>query len=241
MPISNIKSTIFYYFTPLAAQVRTDAKSRPPRRCVGRIAKLHTVQNFSNAYKCSQSYSLILQSLDAQSFFDIICAAKAFVSACFGDNFCMKRICVAMCFFAAVVGVMLCFVPQPFCKAAVRFPKQCQVSIFCRKTSCPATNLGNGFLVECRVENLMQTLELCGGVDGLSVKIGGNEQLLREILQKLRVKTVHSQNLQGLTVVCGYSSAILGAVFVDGKKVNVQVAFDGEIITVGSPLILDSF
>ena len=87
----------------------------------------------------------------------------------------------------------------------------------------------------------MPTLEQCGGVDGISVKCHGNQQLVREILQRLRVKTVHSQNLQGLTVVCGYSSAILGAVFVDGEKVNVQVAFDGKTITVGSPLILDSF
>lgn len=153
----------------------------------------------------------------------------------------MKRICVALCIAAAFSGVTLFFMPRPFYKAVAFFPEQSRARVFCRRTSLSAVDLGNGFLVECGIENLTETLKFCDSVEGISIKCEGDEEFVGEILQRLRVHTVKCQCLQGVTVISGYSAVIVGGVFADGQKINVQAAFDGQTVTVGSPLIPDSF
>lgn len=153
----------------------------------------------------------------------------------------MKRIFIALCLCATVTGVMLFFVPQPFCNVAATFPQDATATIFCRQTSCPSTNVGNGFLVECTVQNLPKTLFLCKQVDGISVKFSCEQLSFEEVVQQFRLQNESRLFLGGVIVVCGYSAKVQGGVIVDGQKVNVQIACDGQTVTVGSPLILDSF
>lgn len=153
----------------------------------------------------------------------------------------MKRILIALCFCATVISVMLNFVPQPFCKVAERFPKDATATVFCRKTSCPSTNVGNGFLVECTVQNLLPTLSQCEQVDGVSVKFNCSKLCFHQVVNQFNLQNESRLVLNGVQVVCGYSAKVQGCVVIDGQKINVQIACDGQTVTVGSPLILDSF
>lgn len=153
----------------------------------------------------------------------------------------MKRFLVVLALTVVLLGVMLYFAPKPFENLIGNFSPTSLVFVYCRQTSLDATNMGNGFLVECNVETLSQTLQMCTQVDGISIKIAGNEQTFCALIEKLKMKVSSRQQLGNLQVLCGRSNKISGGIVLDGKLVNLQMAFDGNTITLGSPLILDSY
>ena len=153
----------------------------------------------------------------------------------------MKRFLVVLALTVVTLGVMLYFAPKPFQNFIAEFPPSCSVFVYCRETSLPATDMGNGFLVECRADAFAQTLSGCKQIDGISVKFAGDEQTFVALQSKLGVSVYSVQNLDKLRVLCGHSNKISGGILLDGKVVNVQMAFDGNVITLGCPLILDSY
>ena len=153
----------------------------------------------------------------------------------------MKRFLLALSLAVVVLGVLLYFTPQPVQNFIADFPPTSQVFVYCRQTSLTATNMGNGFLVQCQVANLRETLESCSQIDGISVKIDGDGQMFVELQQQLGLSVYSVQQLEDLQIVCGYSRKILGGISLDNTTVNVQMAFDGNTITLGCPLILDSY
>lgn len=140
-----------------------------------------------------------------------------------------------------VLGTLLAFVPKPLAKQANLFPNNANVTICCRQTSLPCTEIGNGKLVQCSLANVHKTLAACQNVDGLSIRFFGTLDDFNALQASLNLQVSSVQQLQNLTIVCGYSNKICGSIMVEGNRVNVQMAFDGQTITVGSPLILDSY
>ena len=53
--------------------------------------------------------------------------------------------------------------------------------------------------------------------------------------------TLSDSNIDGYRVVTGYTNRFQKYRIVDGKKVNIQIAYTGEKIVVGLPLILTGF
>lgn len=158
----------------------------------------------------------------------------------------MKRIFVAFLLAAVLIGTMLFFMPQPFEKVVMRLPSkvrsEAEATIFCRATECGnAADVGGGFMVKCRLAELSQTLKKCCGVDGLSISFEGTAEHFDEIVRRMRLQTIHRQTLCNVVAVCGYSPVVSGEISLDGARVNVQMAFDGKTITVGSPLILGEY
>ena len=153
----------------------------------------------------------------------------------------MKRFLVVLALIAVMLGVLLYFAPQPFENFIADFSQPCEVFVYCRQTTLSATDMGNGFLVECRADNLNETLSNCVQVDGISVKIAGDEQTFTALQQQLKLKVYSVQQLDNLQILCGHSNKIAGGIYLDGQVVNIQMAFDGETITLGCPLILDSY
>ena len=152
-----------------------------------------------------------------------------------------KRYIAILALCCAVVGVMLVFAPKVFQRHLAVFPQDATVSVYCRNTELPSINMGNGYLVQCAVTDVYATLAQCDGVDGISVRYPATEKDFYAMLNHFDVMEVSRYEDGALVAVCGYSSKILGGVMLDGEKVNVQVAFDGETLTVGYPLILDSY
>lgn len=62
-----------------------------------------------------------------------------------------------------------------------------------------------------------------------------------DILKLLNASVVSRQNIDDLCVVCAYTAAFDKCIYVDGKKVNVQIAQkDGQVVA-GFPSILTGF
>ena len=153
----------------------------------------------------------------------------------------MKRFLIVIALLVVMLGVMLYFAPKPFQNVVSQLAPEGTVFVYCRETSLAATDMGNGYLVECQVETIAETLDSCACVDGISVRICGDAQTFSKLQQQLGLVVCSVQQLDNLHVVCGRSNKVLGGVLLDGKIVNIQMAFDGETITLGYPLILDSF
>lgn len=140
-----------------------------------------------------------------------------------------------------VLGVLFVHVPQPLTAYAEFFPNDAVVTVFCKQTALSCCDVGNGKIVQCSWNSLQNTLACCQSVDGVSVKFCGTLQDFHNLQQRLNLQQADVVQIDNLTVVCGTSNKIQGGVLVDGAKVNIQMAFDGTTITIGSPLILEGY
>lgn len=143
-------------------------------------------------------------------------------------------------FLAMVVLIaMIHFMPKELYNQVDLSDATCQV--FCRETSLEHIDIGFGKIVNCNGIELLGVLQSCDGVDGVSVTWQAKKQHVSAFLRKFDVKIHTQQTMDGLTVICGYSSKVCDYIYVDGNKTNVQIAFDGTTLTVGSPLILGDY
>jgi len=142
---------------------------------------------------------------------------------------------------AIVLGVMLAYCPRPFVRCIADLPRDAKVAVYCQRTALPCINMGNGCLVECTFADLDKTLSQCSGVDGVSVRFSATQAEFDDLCNRLEIRAVSYWQSGDLVAVCGHSDKISGGVDLAGEAVNIQVAFDGKTLTVGYPLILDSY
>lgn len=143
-------------------------------------------------------------------------------------------------FLAVVIIIaMIHFMPKPLYKQIDVDNATCQV--FCQNTTLPCVSIGFGRIVECCGTEYLTTIAHCQDVDGVSFSFVGNNVDVENLLCQLLTKVHTTQTIGSLTIICGYSPKIIGGIVVDGRKTNIQIAFDGTNITVGSPLILGSY
>ncbi len=150
----------------------------------------------------------------------------------------MKRYLLAILIAIVVLAVMAYFSPRNL-HSFVKNTATC--NIFCRSTTAQANSVGFGYVVRCDAKSYWGILAQCQKVDGVSFSFVASTTDFVQLQQKLKLQQSAVQTLGNTIVVCGYSPKLSGGIFVDGNFVNLQIAFDGKFITVGSPLILDSF
>lgn len=154
----------------------------------------------------------------------------------------MKRFIIISALLVVIVGVMLYFMPQSFDKVVARYaPSNATVTLYCRETSLNCIDMGMGKKVVCTFSDYSQTLAHCSQLDGFSVSFDGSFADVQNLLNKLDVTVIDTQQLDGVTVICGVTRRIRNGVFVGGKYVNVQIAYNRGAVTIGSPLILGDY
>ena len=80
--------------------------------------------------------------------------------------------------------------------------------------------------------------ELKNDFDAIQFYLSGN---VDEFLNKMKFQLVSTSSIEGIEIYYGYTPYYQDCVFVDGKKVNMQVAVVGESIIAGFPLILTGY
>lgn len=152
----------------------------------------------------------------------------------------MKRFAIVFVLTAVVVGTLIYVMPKDFAQFADDFGEG-EVCIYCRETLLPSQNIGYARIVTCSAKNAAQTLCACKGVDGISISFKASREIISQLIRYFRLCDVYELCLDDLTVVCGRSSRIVGGVVLDGKWVNLQIAYRDGTVTIGSPLILGSY
>lgn len=161
----------------------------------------------------------------------------------FSVNNCdMKRFLFTTALIAVIIGVMLYFVPKPMQADVNSYAdRNAVVSVYCRNTDLEYVDMGLGRLVTCTVSDFEATIANCDGVDGVSIAFKGSFGDIDAVVKRLNARNVNSQQLGDTYVACYYSSLIRDRAVVDGKEVNVQIAYRNGTVTVGYPLILGSY
>ena len=153
----------------------------------------------------------------------------------------MKRFLVATILTAVIAGVLTHFMPRDFENYLCSFAADATVAIYCRGTDLDAVDMGNGYKVECAPDNFSQTVAQCYSVDGLSVSFNGNYDDVARLITFFNLHETSRYEQDGLLVLCGNSTKIVGGITVDDALVNLQIAYKDGVIHVGSPLLLGDY
>lgn len=135
---------------------------------------------------------------------------------------------------------MLHFMPQRF-ENAIPQTSNATCYVYCRNTSEQAVNVGYGYIVKCSACELKRVISNCSNVDGVSVSIKASEEEFWQIVALCDITNPVVEEFASLVTVCGYSRKLTGGTRIDGRLVNVQLAYSDGVAYVGSPLILGSF
>lgn len=101
--------------------------------------------------------------------------------------------------------------------------------------------MGDGAIIRCETDRISDVKNRLHGIKGESMSFAGGHDDILNIINRLRVNVVISENVDGIYSVYGYTRSIENFVTVNGKRVNIQIAFTGGLLTVGTPLILGSY
>ncbi len=153
----------------------------------------------------------------------------------------MKRFIVILVLVAVLTAALAYKMPVDFADFAAAYFGDGQVNIYCRNTVLPSTDIGVGRIVQCSASRLRQTLASCEDVDGVSVCFNGTLFDAERVTDLFALGDISVSEFDDLTVICGYSALLRGGVMLDGRRVNLQIAYRDGIVTVGSPLILGSY
>lgn len=100
---------------------------------------------------------------------------------------------------------------------------------------------GNGYKISCSVEDY-KNLKNQSNVQGISFETNFYPD---EIINKLNLKIQDIQNIvrenETISIYYCYMENVDNSVFLSNKKVNLQIAFNGEKCVIGLPLILGSY
>lgn len=68
-----------------------------------------------------------------------------------------------------------------------------------------------------------------------------NNLTVEELMKTLRMDVVKTEEVENMTIYCGYSPYWSDCIYLDGKKVNVQIAVKEGSIIAGFPAILTGY
>lgn len=151
----------------------------------------------------------------------------------------MKRLIFSVLLVLTLAGAMLWYMPRDFADFAKLMPSGALAEVYCRVTCAKnRISVGNGYIVQCRADELCDVLDYCRQIDGVSFRFAGDSAQAQRLAARLGLSYT---NVRDIAVWCGKCNRVKGGVLLDGKTVNVQLAYRDGVITVGSPLILGSY
>lgn len=102
---------------------------------------------------------------------------------------------------------------------------------------------GRGFLISCPGQIASEIFAELDEhmLQGESFTFKGELQDVQSLLFQLNVVQYKKEDLGGIYIVYGYTPLFQGGVQVEDQKINIQLAFRDQNITVGTPLILGSY
>lgn len=153
----------------------------------------------------------------------------------------MKRFFLMCILTVAISAILTYYMPKDFDAYVNDISLDGTVCIYCRNTSIDAVDIGQGKIVQCTLNDFANVIARCAEIDGLSVSFSGSNKDVQRLADLFCLKNISVCEIDDLTVVCGKSNKVKGGIWIDGVKINVQIAYHNGTVTVGSPLILGSY
>ena len=103
-----------------------------------------------------------------------------------------------------------------------------------------AISVGYGSIVTCDAVEVYKVKSKLKNIQGESYSFNKDDFDVDLFLQKYGIKTVKKQDLGEIEIVYGYLDK-LSKFVVENEKINLEIAVNGNHITVGYPLIMGSY
>lgn len=105
----------------------------------------------------------------------------------------------------------------------------------------PYTKNGDAFVHYCDFKNASKVKQQLSGILGESVSFCGDKVDGLNFLSNFDYTTILVENIDGIWTLYAYSPKIENFVFVNNQKVNIELAVNKNIVTIGSPIIVGSY
>jgi len=105
---------------------------------------------------------------------------------------------------------------------------------------------GGGAEVRRNIADAKRVKRALKNIRGEAVRFGGGRADADAVAKLLKIKIYSVEEFDGIDTYYAYTAELgngrgSNALNIDGARINVQVAFRGGVITVGTPLILGSY
>lgn len=105
---------------------------------------------------------------------------------------------------------------------------------------------GNSLIIKTTFKNAKNIRKNLNNILGESVSFKGDKLKFTLIMEKLNLKYSFTENIDNNKIICCFGYSNLNElknreIQVDEKKVNVQIAFNNNTITIGHPIILGDY
>jgi hypothetical protein len=98
---------------------------------------------------------------------------------------------------------------------------------------------GDKFFNYCTLEEAKNKSELLKNSDAVQLYL--DTQNAKDLIKKLNFTQFLTETVSGYEILYGYTPLYPDSIYLEGKKINVQIAWRDESVVVGFPLILTGF
>lgn len=98
---------------------------------------------------------------------------------------------------------------------------------------------GNGYFITCDLKLAKYLLKDLKNVAGVTIKTNG--EIDKNLLNKLQIKILKTEEIYGRKIVYGFSNFFDQFVFMQNKKVNLQIVENNGKLIIGNPIIFGSY
>lgn len=101
---------------------------------------------------------------------------------------------------------------------------------------------GNSYIIKTSTKNGKKTIQDLdkNKIKGLSFEFLGNEQDIKNIVEKTKLCVKFNEKVNNIVFLYGYSTLFKDYTTYNNEKINMQIAFQNGVVSVGVPLILGS-
>lgn len=102
-----------------------------------------------------------------------------------------------------------------------------------------AISCGEKFFNYCTFENAKENAGLINSSD--AVQFYTDQESIEKLLSDIKFEQLTKEEVEDIVILYGYTPYYSSSIFLDGKKINVQIALTDEKVVVGFPIILTGY
>ena len=163
----------------------------------------------------------------------------------FGNNFFMRQSLKFSLFCLIVVSIVIVPISSPIFKT--KYNEEITYFFYAKTVNKQVANAkyissGNSYIICCDFNDATFVKKHIDDVIGESVRIKNcSLNSINKILFDYKNYIIDKQQLDDYTIFLCYDDKLSNFIFIDGQKVNIQIAVKNAEINIGYPLILNGF
>ena len=106
---------------------------------------------------------------------------------------------------------------------------------------CSQVDIGSGAIVKCKGSVATDVAKSLNFITGISFTFCGGDKEIDDFLKRVDAVVLNCESVGNISSCFAYSRKLSNGIRVDGNLVNIQIARNGNTITIGSPIILGEY